>query len=47
MTRYIRKLQDGRYEYGFQTADGKHDPHGRTWSRDEADFRISTLNAPR
>ena len=49
MTRktFIKRLSDGRYEYGFiaARADGSEvaDPYGRATSRDMAEFRLSTL----
>lgn len=45
MTRYIRRNEDGSYEYGFKTSDGKADPHGRCWSREEACHRLFSIRA--
>jgi hypothetical protein len=40
---FIRKIATGQYEYGF-TINGKTYLQGRSWSRDEAMFRVSTLD---
>ena len=43
MTKFITRKEDGSYEYGFTMADGKSDIRGKSWSREEACFRLFSI----